>query len=93
VGVRKVVGASVSNIFLLLSREFIKLMLIAFVLACPIAYLSMNRWLQSFAYRTHIGIVIFVLSALSAFITVLLTISYQSIKAATANPVYSLRYE
>lgn len=93
IGIRKVIGASVSNIFLLLSRQFIKLMLIAFVLASPIAYFSMNRWLQGFAYRTHVGAAVFILAALLAFITVLLTISYQSIKAATANPVDSLRYE
>ena len=93
IGIRKVIGASVSSIFFLLSREFVKLMMIAFILAYPIAYFSMNRWLQGFAYRTHIGVAVFLLSALSAFITVLLTISYQSIKAATANPVDSLRYE
>jgi putative ABC transport system permease protein len=93
IGIRKVIGATVSNIFFLLSREFIKLMLIAFILACPIAYFSMNRWLQTFAYRTHVGIAVFILSALSAFVTVLLTVSYQSIKAATANPADSLRYE
>jgi putative ABC transport system permease protein len=93
IGIRKVIGASVSNIFFLLSREFIKLMIIAFILACPLAYFSMNRWLEGFAYRTHIGVAVFLVSALSAFVTVLVTISYQSIKAATANPVDSLRYE
>ncbi len=93
IGIRKVIGASVSNIFFLLSREFIKLMLTAFILACPVAYFAMNRWLQGFAYRTHIGVAVFLSAALSAFITVLLTISYQSIKAATANPADSLRYE
>jgi len=93
IGIRKVIGATVSNIFFLLSREFLKLMLIAFILACPIAYFSMNRWLQTFAYRTHVGVAVFILSALSAFLTVLITVSYQSIKAAAANPADSLRYE
>ena len=93
IGIRKVIGATVSNIFFLLSREFIKLVLMAFILAWPIAYFAMNRWLQGFAYRTHVGMAAFILSALSAFVIVLVTISYQSVKAATANPVDSLRYE
>ncbi len=93
IGIRKVIGATVSNIVILLSREFIKLMLIAFILACPIAYFAMNRWLHGFAYKTHVGVAVFILSALLAFISVLLTVSYQSIKAARANPVDSLRYE
>jgi len=93
IGIRKVIGATVSNIVFLLSREFIKLMLIGFILACPIGYFAMNRWLQTFAYRTHVGVVVFILAALLALLTVLLTVSYQSIKAATANPVDSLRYE
>jgi putative ABC transport system permease protein len=93
IGIRKVIGASVPDIFILLSKEFIKLMITAFILACPISYFAMNRWLQTFAYRIHVGVAVFIFAALSAFITILLTVSYQTIKAATANPIDSLRYE
>jgi putative ABC transport system permease protein len=93
IGIRKVIGASVPNIFFLLSKEFIKLMITAFILACPIAYFSMNFWLQTFAYRIHVGVAVFIFVALSVFVTVLMTVSYQTVKAATANPIDSLRYE
>ncbi len=93
IGIRKVVGASVSKIFVLLSKEFIKRILIANIIAWPIAYFAMNKWLQNFAYRINIGIGIFLTSGLIALVIAMLTISYQSIKAATANPVDSLRYE
>jgi putative ABC transport system permease protein len=93
IGVRKVLGASVSGIVLLLSKEFLKLVLMANLIAWPIAYYFMSRWLQNFAYRTSIGIGIFIISGLLALAIALLTVSYQSIKAALANPVDSLRYE
>ena len=93
IGIRKVLGASVSNIFLLLTKEFAKCVLIANIIAWPIAYYAMHRWLQGFAYRINIGPWTFILAAALALIIALLTVSYQAIKAATANPVDSLRYE
>ena len=93
IGIRKVLGASVSGILMLISREFMKWVLAANVLAIPIAYIAMNRWLQNFAYRTHFGIWTFVISVAMALMIALISVSYQSVKAATANPVDSLRYE
>jgi putative ABC transport system permease protein len=93
IGIRKALGATVSNIVMLLSREFIKWVLIANIIAWPIAYLAMNRWLQNFAYRINIGIGTFVLAALLALLIALLTVGYQAVRAARANPVDSLRYE
>ncbi len=93
IGVRKVLGASVSELLVLLSKEFIKWVLLANIIAWPIAWYAMNKWLQNFAYRVNIGIWIFILSASLALIIALVTVSYQSIKAAVANPVESLRYE
>ncbi|NIM89861.1 MAG: FtsX-like permease family protein [Candidatus Aminicenantes bacterium] len=93
IGIRKVLGASVSGIVLFFSREFTKWVLAANLIAWPVAYFVMNKWLQHFAYRTKIGFGIFVLSALLTFVIAFVTVSYQSIKAAVANPVDSLRYE
>lgn len=93
IGVRKVLGASVSQIVTLLSKEFLKLVLIACGFAFPIGYWLMNKWLQDFAYRIEISAWIFVLAGILAFLIALLTISYQAIKAALANPVTSLRTE
>jgi putative ABC transport system permease protein len=93
IGIRKALGASVGNIILLLSREFTKLVLVATIIAWPIAYFTMNQWLQNFAYRPGIGWWVFVFSAGLTIIIAFLTVSYQSIKAATANPVKALKYE
>ena len=93
IGIRKVLGASVSGIIMLLSRDFVKWVIAANVIAIPIAYIAMNKWLQNFAYRMNIGLGIFLTSAMIALVIALLTVSYQSIKAATANPIDSLRYE
>ncbi|MFN8272153.1 MAG: FtsX-like permease family protein [Chitinophagaceae bacterium] len=93
IGVRKVLGASVSNIILLLSKDFIKLVLIAFVIASPVAWYIMHSWLNDFAYRTDINIWIFISAGLLAMFIALATISFQAIKAAVANPVKSLRTE
>ena len=92
-GIRKVLGASESKIFLLLSREFIRWVLLANLIAWPIAYLAMNKWLQNFAYRINIGIVAFLISGGTALSIAYLTVSYQSIRSARANPADSLRYE
>jgi len=93
IGIRKVLGASLGKIILLLSKEFITWIIIANIVAWPLAWFIMNKWLQNFAYRVNIGIWIFILSASLALIIALITVSYQSIKAALANPVESLRYE
>jgi putative ABC transport system permease protein len=93
IGIRKVLGASVAEIVALLSKEFVKWVLIANVVAWPVAYYVMNNWLNNFAYRTNISLWIFVASGVLALIIALLTVSSNAIKAATANPVESLRYE
>jgi putative ABC transport system permease protein len=93
IGIRKVFGASVSEIIFLLSREFTKWVLVANVLAWPIAYFSMSRWLQNFAYKISLGVGIFFVSGFLALCIALATVSYQSIKAAVSDPIESLRYE
>jgi len=93
IGIRKVMGASTSGIILLMSRQFLKWVLIANVLAWPIAYYAMNKWLQNFAFKTDMGLWIFIVSGVSALIIALLTVSYNSIKAAVANPAEALRFE
>lgn len=93
IGVRKVLGASVSSITALLSREFIVLVLISILVASPIAFFSMDHWLQGFSYRITISWWLFLLAGLLAIGIALLTVSYQAIRAARANPVKSLRAE
>ncbi|MES2849629.1 MAG: ABC transporter permease [Bacteroidota bacterium] len=93
IGVRKVVGATVSNITLLLSKDFLKLVFIAVLIAFPVAWWVTNHWLQSFAYRIHISAGIFLTAGASVVLVTLLTISFQTLKAAIANPVKSLRTE
>lgn len=93
IGVRKVLGASVSNIAGMLSKDFLALIFISAVIALPLAWWSMNHWLQSFAYRITISVWIFVIAGVLASIIALTTISFQAIKAAVANPVKSLRTE
>jgi putative ABC transport system permease protein len=93
VGIRKVLGASVKGIVLHLSKDFIKLVLIALIIASPIAWYLMNKWLQNFPYRVNISWWIFILSGLMTVLIALITVSFQSIKAATNNPVKSLRTE
>ncbi len=93
IGVRKVLGASISAIVILLSKEFTRWVLLANLIALPVAYYVMNRWLQNYAYRIEIGFEMFLFTAAVAFVIALFTVSYQSIKAAVANPVESLRYE
>jgi putative ABC transport system permease protein len=93
IGIRKVLGASVSNLIHLLNRDYSLLVLIANVIAWPVGYYIMHRWLQDFAYRAGIAWWIFVLAGIMVFVITLVTISYQSIKAAITNPVDTLRYE
>ncbi len=93
IGIRKVLGASVGSIVLKLSQNFIKWVLVANMIAWPVAYYAMIQWLQNFAYKKTIGVEAFVLSGFLAFVIALVTVSYQSIKAALSNPIDSLRYE
>lgn len=93
IGIRKVLGASVSGITALLSKETTKWVLFANIIAWPAAYFAMDKWLQNFAYRINIGIETFILSGSLALIIALLTVSYQSVKASAANPVDALKYE
>jgi putative ABC transport system permease protein len=93
IGIRKVCGASVAGIVLMLSKQFTKWVLLANGIAWPVAYFAMNKWLQNFPYRINIDIVTFLLSGLLVLAIALLTVSFQSFKAALANPVDSLRYE
>lgn len=93
IGIRKVLGASISMIAVLLSKEFTKWVLVANVIAWPFAYYFMNKWLANFAYRTGLGIWVFVIPGVAALLVALVTVSSVGIRAATANPVESLRYE
>ena len=93
IGVRKVLGATVSQLVTLLSKDFVRLVLIAFVIATPLAWFGMNQWLQNFAYRTTISWWIFAAAGLLMIVVAFITLSFQTIKAAIANPVKSLRTE
>jgi ABC-type antimicrobial peptide transport system permease subunit len=93
VGIRKVLGATSANIVYLFSKEFILLIAIAFAIAAPIAWYFMHQWLQDYAYRINVSWRIFFVGGLAAIIIALVTISFQAIKAAVANPVDSLRSE
>jgi len=93
IGVRKVLGATVTNVVTLLSKDFVKLVLLANLIAWPLAWYAMNKWLQSFAFRVEIQWWVFALAGSLALLIALLTVSAQAIKAALANPVEALRYE
>jgi putative ABC transport system permease protein len=93
VGIRKVLGASTQGVVLLLSKDFVKLVVISLLIASPVAWYFMNKWLRDFAYRIHISWWIFIVAAALTILIALLTVSFQAIKAAVANPVKSLRSE
>jgi putative ABC transport system permease protein len=93
VGIRKILGASIGGIVLLLSKDFIKWIIIANLIAWPAAYFIMNRWLEDFAYRINISIWVFIIAGAAAILIAYATVSYQALKAAVANPVNSLKYE
>ena len=93
IGIRKVLGSSVNGIVTLLSKDFIRLVFISVVIASPLAWWAMNQWLRDFAYRTPIHWWLFAAAAILAVVIALLTVSFQAIKAALANPVKSLRAE
>ncbi|MFZ5999727.1 MAG: ABC transporter permease, partial [Bacteroidota bacterium] len=93
IGVRKVLGASVKQIVGMMNMEFVKLVAVAFALAVPLAWYGMDKWLSGFAYKVSIGLSVFVYAGLSALVIAILTVSYESIKAASVNPANSLRSE
>ena len=93
IGIRKVLGASVANITAMLSKDFVVLIIIAIIIASPVAYYFSNKWLEDFVYRTNISWWIFLIAGTGALLIALFTISFQAIKAAIANPVKSLRTE
>ena len=93
IGIRKVLGASIPNIVMLLSGNFVKLVLLSIVIAVPVSWWLMNSWLQDFAYRISIGWTVFVLAGVTVLTIALLTVSFQAIRAAMTNPVKSLRSE
>ncbi|MEI9908197.1 MAG: FtsX-like permease family protein [Bacteroidota bacterium] len=93
IGIRKVLGASLRQITILLSKDFVRLVVIAIVIASPVAWWVMNKWLQDFAYRISISAWIFIAAGALALFIALLSVSFQAIKAAITNPVKSLRTE
>ena len=93
IGVRKVLGASVPDIVSLLSKDFLLLVCISIVIAAPLAWRGIHKWLEDFAYRIHIGWTAFAIAGSAALLIALLTVSFQAIRAAIANPVKSLRTE
>ena len=93
IGIRKVLGATVSDVWAMLSKDFLKLVLVAALIAFPVGWWAMNKWLQSFAYRIHVSWWIFLIAGVIAILIALITVSFQAIKAAIANPVKSLRSE
>jgi putative ABC transport system permease protein len=93
IGIRKVLGASISGIAALVSKDFVKLVFLSIVIASPLAWWAMNQWLKDFAYRISIDWWVFALAGGVAIVIALLTVSFQSVKAATTNPVKSLRSE
>jgi putative ABC transport system permease protein len=93
IGVRKTMGASVASIVLLLSKDFARLVLVAFVVAAPVSYLALDAWMGNFAYRTDLNPGLFLLAGFLALLIALLTVSYQTIRAAMTDPVHALRYE
>jgi putative ABC transport system permease protein len=93
IGIRKVLGATVGGLIALMSKDFLKLILIAFIIAVPIGWYASSEWLTGFAYRTNISWTIFAIAGLSAATVALLTVSFQSVKASMMNPVKALRTE
>lgn len=93
IGVRKVLGAGEAGIVALLSKDFIQLVLFSLIIAFPVAWYTMNKWLEGFAYRINISWWVFAIAGITAILIAFITVSFQAIKAAVANPVKSLRTE
>jgi len=92
-GVQKVLGATVSNIMVMLSKDFVVLIIISMVIAFPLAWIAMNAWLDGFAYRISISAEVFIVAGVAMILLALITVSYQSLRSALMNPVKSLRTE
>lgn len=93
IGIRKALGTSSMSIFIMLSREYIKWILLSIIIASPIAWFLMNKWLQEFAYQIDLGVDTFILAAILVLAIGLVTVGWQALKSANANPVEALRYE
>jgi len=93
IGIRKVLGSSASGVLVLLNKEYMKLVVLSNIIAWPVAYFLMRNWLQNFAFRTNLSIGLFLLSAIMVLAIALLSVSFNSWKAAISNPIDSLRYE
>ena len=93
IGVRKVMGASVNEIMTMMSSEFVRLVLVAFIVAVPVSLYGIHQWLENFAYKTPVSVSIFILAGVGALLISVITVSFQSFKAASINPVKSLRTE
>ena len=93
IGIRKVNGASVKNILLLLNKSFLLKIIIAYILACPLAYFLMNKWLENFAFKTQLNIWIFLLAGAIIILISIATVNWQCLKSARSNPVDTLKYE
>ena len=93
IGIRKVLGASLTQIITLVNKDFIRLIGLSFLIAIPIGWYAMNTWLQEFAYKIHLGPSIFIGAIVVAIVIAILTVSYKSVKTALTNPVNSLRSE
>ena len=93
IGIRKINGAKITDVMILLNRNFLNCVVIAFIIACPISWYIMNKWLQNFAYKTQLSWWIFAMAGFGALGIALLTVSWQSWRAATRNPVEAFRYE
>ena len=93
IGIRKALGASVSQVTKMLSKDFIKLVLISFAIAAPIGYYVLTKWLEKFAYHIDISIMVFVFAGMISVVIAIITIAYEAIKAARANPINSLKGE
>jgi putative ABC transport system permease protein len=93
IGIRKINGAKVSEVMLMLINDFVKWVAIAFIIACPVSFYAMHRWLQNFAYKTEMSWWIFAIAGVSAILIAVLTVSWQCWRSATRNPVEALRYE
>ena len=93
IGIRKALGASINSIIFLLSRDFSRLILVAFVVAIPLAWYAVHQWLEGYAYKTEIGMTVYIFAGSLTLLIALATMSYQSVKAARSNPIESLRSE
>ena len=93
IGIRKVNGATIAEIMFMLNKDFVKWVFVAFVVACPVAYYAMSKWLENFAYKTTLSWWVFALAGFFTLVIALLTVSWQTYRAATKNPVESLRDE